>query len=109
MTIRILATSVITTLVVFAFGVFGFFALMLGLNGVSEAKAMPIFVGYFVLLVFVVAGLAVLSGWCVSAFSKLTAWPAWAAVPLVVVSASALSAVTYFFGIVFLTIVLGVK
>ena len=106
---RMLAASVITTLVVFAFGVFGFFTLLVGLNGVSESKAVPIFIGYFVLLVLVVAGFALLSAWGVNAFSKLTAWPAWAAVPVVVVSASALSAVTYFFGVVFLTIVLGVK
>ena len=103
------ATSFTTALVVFAFGVFGFFTLMLGLNGVSESKATPIFIGYFVLLVFVVVGFALLSALGVNAFSRLTAWPAWAAVPVVVVAASALSAVTYFFGVLFLTIALGVK
>ena len=109
MMLRVFVTSVITALIMSALGVFGFFTLMLGMNGVHESKAMPIFVGYVVLAVLAAVGFALVSGWGVKAFSTLTRWPAWAASPLLVVAASALGGVALFVCMTLLIIVLGVK
>ncbi|HEV2763010.1 MAG TPA: hypothetical protein VGV38_08450 [Pyrinomonadaceae bacterium] len=109
MLIRVFVTSVVTALIMLALGVFGFFTLLLGMNGVHESKATPIFVGYVVLAVLVVVGFALLSGWGVKAFSTLTGWPAWAATPLLVVAASALGGVALFVCMTVVIIALGVK
>lgn len=106
MTAKLVAVSVVTTLILIAVGVAVFFFLVLGMNGVSERRAMPVFIGYFVLAFFTLLVSAAASGWGAGRLARATQWPLWAVGPMAVLVVSAAGGGALFLGSMVLLVVL---
>lgn len=98
MTVKLVAVSLVTALVLLAVGVVVFFFLMLGMNGVQERKAEVVFVGFFVLTFITLLVATVGSGWGAGRLASATAWPLWAVGPLAVLVVSAAGGAVIFLG-----------
>lgn len=105
MTAKLIGISIVTLLVLVAVGVVVFFFLMLGMNGVSERKAEPVFIGYFVLAFFTLAACAVTSGWGAGRVARAKAWPLWAVGPVAVLLFSVAGGAALFFGGILIMVV----
>ena len=101
--------AVLTSLLLLVAGVVWLFGLLVALNGVSEAKATPILVGYLVLLVFTVILAGIAGGWGARAFTGVTNWSIWLTGPLTILVVNVVGIIVIGLGSILLIVILGVK
>jgi hypothetical protein len=85
---KVIAVALSTALIILAVAALLLFMMMLGMNGVQERKATPVFIGYFVMTAAVVAISSALSGWGSRKLATRLNWPMLAAGPLSVLTMS---------------------
>jgi hypothetical protein len=74
-TAKVIAVAVSTALIILAVAALLLFMLLIGMNGVQERKATPIFIGYFVMTAVVTVISGALSGWGSRRLSSRLKWP----------------------------------
>ncbi len=67
----------ISALLALALGAFGFFTLLIGLNGYSESAGGTILAAYLVLALVTVVLAALASRWGMAALTERTGWSVW--------------------------------
>ncbi|HMN30386.1 MAG TPA: hypothetical protein PKE45_19705 [Caldilineaceae bacterium] len=77
-------------------GSVGLFALLIALNGVSEARGGPLIVIYLVLLLVVTLFTLWASRWSLQRLSLRTNWPLWLRVPIALLAPVAVATVILF-------------
>jgi hypothetical protein len=103
---KVIAVALSTALIVLAAAALLLFMMVVGMNGVQERKASPIFIGYFAMTAAVVAISSALSGWGSRKLAARMEWPMLAAGPLSVMAMSAAGALALVGGC-FLLLVIG--
>ena len=106
MTAKLVVVSVFTALAIAAVGVGVFFFLMLGMNGMTERQAAPVFVGYFILGLFTLVAAAAASAWGAGYVTRRAGWSLWVTGPLAVFVVSAAGGALLFLGSIVLLAVL---
>lgn len=109
MTAKVIAVAVSTALLILAAAAFILLMLMIGMNGVQERKATPIFIGYLLMVGAVVLISSTLSGWGSKKLATRMRWPMLAAGTLSVLTVSLAGALALVAGCFLLLVVLGVQ
>ncbi|GAB4212524.1 MAG: hypothetical protein OHK0022_48470 [Roseiflexaceae bacterium] len=97
----------IAALTALALGAFGFFTLVIGLNGFSESAGGTILAGYVLLLLVVVVVTVLLSRWGVAALTERTGWSVWATAVVTIFATNVLVAAVLMVGSFILITVVG--
>lgn len=71
-------------------GAFGFFGLLVALNGVSEARGGPLVITYLILLLATTVLTTWVSRWSLQKLTLRTTWSPWVRAPMAIVVAVAL-------------------
>lgn len=100
--------AVVAAVLALLLGGLGFFMLLVGLNGVSEAKGGTILSGYLILLLLTAVLVLGLSRWGVQALATRTGWSLWVLGPLMLVITVVSTIVVLMVGSVLLLLVVGV-
>src|SRR5262245_6703652 len=98
----------ITVFVALILGAFGFFALLIGLNGVSESTGGAILLSYLVLLLLTLLLAFQISRWSVTTVSAHTGWSLWAIALLTILSTTIVVAAILILGSLVLIFAFGV-
>jgi hypothetical protein len=106
---KVIAVALSTALIILAAAAFLLFMLMVGMNGVQERKATPIFIGYLVMVAMVVLISGALSGWGSKKLAARMRWPMLAAGTLSVLTVSLAGTLALVAGCFLLLVVVGVK
>jgi hypothetical protein len=106
---KVIAVAVSTALIILAAAAFIMFMLMIGMNGVQERKATPIFIGYLVMVAAVVLISGALSGWGSKKLAVRMKWPMLAAGTLSVLAVSLAGSLALVAGCFLLLVLVGVQ
>lgn len=91
-----LAVSLVTALILIAFGVFWMFVMLVGMNGFDEATGLKGLIANAVLLIVVVVISGIVSGWLAHVLQKRSGISPWLVGPLTVLGVTAVSIITIF-------------
>jgi hypothetical protein len=89
-------------------GTFGFFTLLIGLNGVPESTGWAILLSYLVLLLLTILLAIQISRWSVTTITTRTDWSIWAIAPFTILSTTVMVAAILVLGSLVLIIAFGI-
>jgi MFS family permease len=95
---KTLIVSVITALLMIAYGVFYMFMWLVGTNGYSGSIGGAILVANLVLVIFSIIVSSLVSGWLANRLGARLGWPMWASAPLAIVGVIVVAVACMFIG-----------
>lgn len=99
----------ITVCFMLILGAFGFFTLLVGLNGVPEATGGVILLSYLVLLLLAIVLAVKISRWSLTTVTTRTGWSMWIVAPITILSTTSIVATILVVSSFFLIIAFGIR
>jgi uncharacterized membrane protein len=104
---KLIVVSLVTALIMIAFGVFWMFVWLIGTNGYSEAKGGTILVLNLLMVIFWVIISSVASGYLSEKLQKKTGLSFFIAAPLTILMVIAVAGIALFIGSIIVVIIFG--
>lgn len=104
---KLIVVSLITALIMIAFGVFWMFAWLIGTNGYSESKGGTILALNLLMVILSVVVSSAASGFLTKILQAKTQWSVFIAAPLTIIAVIAVSVSALFIGSLLVVLLIG--